>query len=71
MQHHYLFLEIAINGKVWELILQGVWVIRPPALISGPRARAPQKFSTSSTFSYLKSSHYDHVHITFNGLWVI
>ena len=35
--------------------------IRPSALI---------KFSTSSTSSYLKSSHYDHVHISFNGLRV-
>ena len=39
----------------------GVWVIRPPALIFGPHLQppAPQKFSTSSTSPYLKSSHYD------------
>ena len=37
---------------------------RPPALISGPRAPGPEKFSTSSTSSYLRFSHSDH------GLWV-
>ena len=37
---------------------------RPPTLIPSPRPPAPQKFLTSSTFFYLKSSHYDH------RLWV-
>ena len=37
---------------------------QPPVLISSRRPPAPQKFSTSSTSSYLKSSLYDH------GLWV-
>ena len=35
------------------------------------RSLAPIKVSTSSTSLQLKSSHYDHVHITFNGLPVI
>ena len=42
---------------------------RSPVLTSGPWPSVlsicpPQKFSTSSTSSYVKSSHYDH------GLWV-
>ena len=45
-----------------KLLKEGVWVIRPPARISGPH-----KIWTSSTSSYPKSSHYDHVHSTFNG----
>ena len=43
-------------------------------LVPGPHIRpssAPIKFSTSSFFSYLKSSHYDHVHITFSDLRVM
>ena len=51
---------------------------RPPALKSGPQPPAlgpwpPAliKISTSLTSCYLKSSHYDHVHITLNGLQVI
>ena len=32
---------------------------------------APIQFSASWTSSYLKSTHYDHVYITFNGLQVI
>ena len=36
---------------------------RPQALISGPQLLVPKKFSTGSTSSYLKSSHYDY------GLW--
>ena len=39
--------------------------------LSGAQPPAPIKFSTSSTSSYLKSSYYDHVHISFNGLRVI
>ena len=38
--------------SITELLILGVWVIRPPA---------PQKFKTSSTSSYLKSSLYDRV----------
>ena len=45
---------------------------RPSYLALGSWPPAPQKFSTTSTSSYLKSSHYDHdVHITFNGLRVM
>ena len=44
---------------------------RTPALISDTRPTTPIKYSTSPTSSYLKFSPYDHVHITFNGLWVI
>ena len=51
--------------------ISGVWVIRPTVLISGPQSPATVRFSTSSTSSYLKSSHYDHEHISFNGLRVI
>ena len=47
---------------IQTFLQMGFWVIRPPA---------PQKVSTSSTSPYPKSSHYDHVHSTFNGLWVI
>ena len=42
-----------------------------PGLISGPRPSALKKFSASSISSYPKSNHYDYVHITFNGVWVI
>ena len=44
---------------------------RTPALISDTRPTTPIKYSTSPTSSYLKFSPYDHVHITFNDLWVI
>ena len=52
----------------------GVWVIRLPA--SGPHILPllPKKFSTSSTSSYLKSTHYDHVlwvHGLFKPCWLI
>ena len=47
-----------------KTFLTGVWVFRPPALMSGPRSPAPKRFSSSSTSSYLKFTHYDHV------LWV-
>ena len=51
----------------------GVWVIRLPA--SGPHILPllPKKFSTSSTSSYLKSTHYDHVlwvHGLFKPCWL-
>ena len=42
---------------------------RPLTLIFGPWP--PQNFQAAQTSSYLKSSHYDNVHITFDGLWVI
>ena len=54
--------------------LKGVFALfgpRPPVFISGPQLPNPIKISTSSTSSYLDPSHYDHVHITFNGLQVI
>ena len=54
--------------------LKGVFALfgpRPPVFISGPQLPNPIKISTSSTSSYLDPSHYDHVHITFNGLRVI
>ena len=38
----------------------GIWVIRPQALMSGPRSLSAITFSTSPTSYYLKSSHYDH-----------
>ena len=49
--------------------IMGVSVIRSPGPrasypVLDPRSLAPQNFSTSSTSSYLRSSHYDH------GLWV-
>ena len=44
---------------------------RPSYPALGPRLPAPLKISTSSTSSYPKSSHDDHVYITFNGLLVI
>ena len=52
--------------------LMGAWVIHPPARRPHiqPSAPGPIKVLTSSTFSYLNSSHYDHVHITFNDLRV-
>ena len=62
------------DGVVDVDYLKGVFALsglQPPVLISGPWPRNPIKISTSSTSSYLKSSHYDHVHITFNGLRVI
>ena len=47
--------------------VQGAWVIRPPA--PGPHIRSsapgPIKALTSPNYSYVKSSHYDHLHITF------
>ena len=48
--------------------LSGPW---PSEVISGHRTPAPIKVSTNSTSSYFKFSHYDNVHITFNGLQVI
>ena len=62
------------NGIADVDYLKGVFALsgfQPPVLISGPWSPNPIKISTSSTSSYLKSSHYDHVHITFNGLRVI
>ena len=44
---------------------KGVWVIRPPA--PGPY----KSFNKLNLLLVKKSSHYDHVHITFNGLRVI
>ena len=35
--------------------------------LSDPRPSAPQKFSTSSTSSYLTSSHYDHELCVYSG----
>ena len=67
-----------INGPAILLNNKGVWVIWPPA--SGPHIQpstlvpwppALIKVSTSSIPPQLKPSHYDHVHITFNGLPVI
>ena len=61
---HFLLLTI---------LLAGVWVIRLPALVSGPRPPVPQIFSTSSTSFYLKSSHHDHglcVHGLFKPCWL-
>ena len=53
-----------------EIPVFGLSGHRSPALISGPRPLAPVKVSICSTSSYLKFSHYDHVHITFNGIRV-
>ena len=49
--------------------LSGPW-LPAPTLTFDPRLKPPINVSTSSTSSYLKSTHYDHVYITFNGLQV-
>ena len=63
-----------LQSFFWKILIKiqvfGLSDPRPPALKSGPRspAPAPMKVLTSSAFSQVKSSHYDHVHSTFNGL---
>ena len=58
----------------WELLrislfyFLGLWVIRPPAFIFGPR---PRKSFNQLNLPLGKVIHYDHAHITFNGLRVI
>ena len=71
----YIQVSVLVNALNHIFFVKGYLVYLEPdshvrPLTLGARPPALIKFSTSSVSSYLKSSHYDHVHIIFNGLRV-
>ena len=70
-KHELLLKESFIDRNNEILGYLGYLAPGPEPSHPAPGHQSPIKFSTSSTSFYLKSSHYDHVHITFTGLRVM